>query len=151
MSYGSTLKLDSFIHHTAPVNTNPSSFGYKLYNLRLNSNISKKDIMILLNISKSTISRYEAGQTYPSVKEINILANYMDVDPEKLYDDYIYLIIHFKDDVKALRKELNLSRSQFAKLLNIHAANTIREWELGKHLPNTSIIKKILQLKKSPR
>lgn len=151
VSYGSTLKSDSFIHHTALVNTNPNSFGYKLYNLRVNNNISKKDIMNLLNVSKSTISRYEAGQTYPSVEEINILANYMNVDPQKLYDDYIHLIINFKDEVKALRKELNLSRSQFAKLLNIHAANTIREWELGKHLPNTSIIKKILQLKKSPR
>lgn len=144
------MKYDTLTTHVAHINSDTTSFGYKLHTLRSEKLISKKDIMTLLNVSKSTVSRYEAGQTYPSIEEINILAKYMNIDPERLYDDYIYLVIHFKDEVKALREQLSLSRSQFAKLLNIHAANTIREWEIGKHLPNTSIIKKILQLKKSP-
>lgn len=53
------------------------------------------------------------------------------------------------DQIQAIRKQMNLSQSVFAKLLNV-SSSSIRQWEQGKRRPSGSTKILLELLEKSP-
>ena len=53
------------------------------------------------------------------------------------------------DQIQAIRKQMNLSQSVFAKLLNV-SSSSIRQWEQGKRRPTGSTKVLLELLEKSP-
>ncbi|MES9901787.1 MAG: helix-turn-helix domain-containing protein [Sedimenticola sp.] len=53
------------------------------------------------------------------------------------------------EEIQAIRKQMNLSQSVFAKLLNV-SSSSIRQWEQGKRKPTGSTKVLLELLEKSP-
>ena len=54
------------------------------------------------------------------------------------------------EEIRALRKELALSGSEFAKLLGV-GENTVRRWELGDRHPRWEMMKRMNELRDEHR
>ncbi|OQY58255.1 MAG: transcriptional regulator [Desulfobacteraceae bacterium 4572_88] len=54
-----------------------------------------------------------------------------------------------QDQVKAIRKRMNLSQTVFAKMLNV-SLSSVRQWEQGKRKPTGSTIVLLELLEKKP-
>lgn len=100
-------------------------------------------------MATNTFGRYEKGETYPTIETLEILASELNVSLDELYDEYISFMINLPNEVIFIRKELNLSVKNLAKLLGVNNARTVRDWQNGIRIPNTSILKKLIELKKA--
>ena len=56
-----------------------SAFKSRLKELRLEKNISQKQLGDLLNVSKMAISHWEKGNSEPSISQLIILSNFFEV------------------------------------------------------------------------
>lgn len=72
-------------------------FGDKLKKLRKEKKLSQEDLGLILNVSKMTISNWEANSTEPSLENINELAKYFDVTPN-------YLLGFAQEDLERIEK-----------------------------------------------
>ena len=61
-----------------------NTFKDKLKELRLERNISQKELGDFLNMSKMAISHWESGHSEPSIAQLIILSNYFDVSVDYL-------------------------------------------------------------------
>ncbi len=59
-------------------------FGDKLYELRKKKRISQREIAHVLNVSPSTVTRWEKGEVIPRDDKLNSLAKLLEVPPEYL-------------------------------------------------------------------
>lgn len=66
------------------------AFGEKLRYLREYQKIDQKDIAMQLGISQSTYSRYELGQTPPSIDMLKKMATFFNVSIDYLLENYNY-------------------------------------------------------------
>ncbi len=56
----------------------------RLQELRLNKNISKRELSLFLNLEQSTYGKYELGQRQPSLDTLLKLASYFEVSTDYL-------------------------------------------------------------------
>lgn len=115
----------------------------KLKSLRENSELTQRQIALKLNVSKSTYNRWETGETFIPLKHLNTLCNFYDLSMDyvlNLSKDKNYPKVKTEIDKKiigkrilCLRKKLNLSQNDLAKLLNT-SHSTISAYENGKTL-----------------
>lgn len=66
------------------------AFGDKLKYLREYQHIDQKEMATKLGISQSTYSRYELGQTAPSIDNLKKIANFFNVPIDYLLENYNY-------------------------------------------------------------
>ncbi len=66
------------------------AFGEKLKYLREYQHIDQKEMAAKLGISQSTYSRYELGQTAPSIDSLKKIANFFNVPIDYLLENYNY-------------------------------------------------------------
>lgn len=114
--------------------------------LRKEKNLSKKALGESLGVRSKMITYYENGISYPSIKSIDRLAGLLDVDSEDLYDEVIRFSINIKDEMQILRNKMSFD--EIATAINSNH-RTIRDWHSGKHVPNTNMIRKLIELKES--
>ncbi|MDR0830540.1 MAG: helix-turn-helix transcriptional regulator [Prevotellaceae bacterium] len=62
-------------------------FGKKLAELRKQKGISQDDLATDLNVSQSSISNYEAGNTTPDTETLKKIADYFQVPVSYLFSD----------------------------------------------------------------
>lgn len=96
-------------------------------------------------MGRNTLRRYEQGITYPSLENIKKLADILDTDVTELYDECILFILNLPSNIKHIKKQYNLTSIELAKQIGINNPRTISDWINNKHIPNTSIIKKLMQ------
>ena len=59
-------------------------FGEKLKELRLENNLSQKDLAIKIGVGKSIISSWELGQNQPTLPSMIAIADFFDVSIDYL-------------------------------------------------------------------
>ncbi len=61
-------------------------FGERLKELRIQKNLSQKQLASILNVHKATISLYESGSRYPSYNILKATARYFHVSTDYLLE-----------------------------------------------------------------
>lgn len=102
-----------------------------------------------INVATNTFGRYERGETYPTIKTLEMLSCELAVSLDELHDEYTSFMSNLPNEVIFIRKELNLSAKNLGLLLGVNNARTVRDWQNGIRVPNTSILKKLIELKKA--
>lgn len=126
--------------------------GYRIANLRIDHNISQKDMARILNLSFNTYRRIE-DQVYPiTLEKLNLISNMFDVSLDYLLGltknykvfkkisneiDYSYL----RFSLKYQRRMKKVNQQEVAKLFKV-SISTIRNYEkFAKNLSVTYLIK----------
>lgn len=90
-----------------------SKFFNVLKELRLKHNLTQSELANKLNLSRSTIGMYESGEREPSFATLKTVANFFNVDMNKLLGSKAYT-----DDTPALSNSINhLEQKQTVPLL----------------------------------
>ena len=67
-------------------NFNAIEFGEKLKKLRKEKGLSQENIAYRLNLSKTTISRFESGELLPNVEQLHIICDELGIYESDLFD-----------------------------------------------------------------
>ena len=63
-------------------------FHNKLYNLRKQKGLSQEELANRLNVSRQTISKWEAGQTTPELEKLRNLAKLFNISVDAEAEEY---------------------------------------------------------------
>lgn len=80
----------------------PTKFAATLLAFRTSRNLSQKEVASALNVTNNKISKWELGNSLPSLEEFLSIANFFVVDPDELY---FSLIDSFKSPEVEIVKE----------------------------------------------
>jgi len=115
----------------------------RLKKLRINKGLTQEEISSVLNIERSTYSRFENGKATITMEELNILSNYYNVSLDylcKLSDNIDKPIKKIGldkkiigENLKKLRKEKRLYQGTIAQMIGT-GDSLISEYESGKRL-----------------
>ena len=133
-----------FKYSTLNNNLDSDTFAYKLSNIRQSKKITKKQLGESIGVKPRMITMYEAGLSYPKIESISLMANILEVEPDALYDEVIWFQLNIKNEMQILRNKMSFSEIA-TKIDSNH--RTVRDWHKGKHLPNATIVKNLIQLK----
>jgi len=87
----------------------------------------------LVGLSRYAIMDYENGVTEPSLEDLNKMAVALNIEADKLYDDYYrFLDYPFSVKIKEIRKEHNLLQRELGAMLGLNR-RTIERWESGRN------------------
>lgn len=120
------------IHSVPKINKN-STLGQQIKHYRRYKNIKQTDLSIKLGFERSALHNLE---NYPTkLVNVNLIKGIIEElgikDKLKINDDYItFLLDNPCDKITAIRNELNLTRQQFADMLDVNITS-VRRWELG--------------------
>ena len=91
--------------------------GEKIKTCRMESGLSQEDLAEKLDTSRQTISSWENGKTYPSIKQITILSNLFNVSIEVLIKEDVEIMRESLDaDEKAKKRAKNKDREVLNRL-----------------------------------
>lgn len=80
-------------------------FGKKLKELRINANLTQKELAEKIHISDKVISKLENGKSNPSIDNIATVSEFFNVDIDYLVDDYeVHRQVQSKIDKKRIKK-----------------------------------------------
>lgn len=68
-----------------PANT----ISENLIRLRKLNNLTQKELSLIIGISKSSISKYERGELFPTKEQSIKLASYFNINSKYFYDPYL--------------------------------------------------------------
>ncbi|RKJ51439.1 XRE family transcriptional regulator [Butyricicoccus sp. 1XD8-22] len=84
------------------------TFGDKLKQLRVNSNLTQKQLGKLLDLAESTIGMYERNEREPDYKTLLKIADYFDVSLDSLFGRTKYTNIDMLNKLRIIESELKL-------------------------------------------
>ena len=129
-------------------------FGQNLRLLRKKKKETLESLAEILKISKSAISDYETGKTYPTLIVSELIANYLGVNIDILQNSNISELTDLQIDELIKNKKPNFSTNQ----QNSFQENTIKQLEfhnklLGQQIEGLSIqlqlVKQIVESKEA--
>lgn len=94
----------------------------KIMNLRKMKGLSQEDFGNQLNVSRQAVSKWESGQSQPSIDNINEIANFFNVSYEYLLDDSINDINDVKEKIITSKSKIKTVLKFFLILLIIYLA-----------------------------
>lgn len=80
-------------------------FSKKLKEIRRNKNLTQEELARIINVSRSLVARWEYGDVYPSVNNLELLAEKLNVNIDELIDS---------------EEKMNVIKSQEKKIININ-------------------------------
>jgi len=99
---------------------------------RTKRDISSNMLAAMVGLSRYAIMYYENNQTEPLLEDLKKIAVALDIEADKLYDDYYrFLDYPYGERIKEIRKEHGLFQHQLAKMLGSDR-RTIERWEHGR-------------------
>ncbi|MCL1863773.1 MAG: helix-turn-helix domain-containing protein [Defluviitaleaceae bacterium] len=106
--------------------------GERIRFYRNKKDIYGHDLADLVGLSRHAIMDYENGRTEPVLEDLRKIAIALNVDVDKLYDDY-YKFLDYPccQKIKELRKERGLYQRELAAMLGSDR-RTIERWENGR-------------------
>ena len=116
-----------------PDATDLKTVGDKLKWYRLKHDLMQKECASVMQIDRSTYSAYEENvvDAYP-LDKLQMIADYYHIDITKLLDDYNLFLLNDQGwQVRALRQEMHMTRSEFADYCHI-PSDTIKNWEMNR-------------------
>ena len=120
-------------------------FGNRLRELRVSEGITQLQMAVILDTSKSNISKYEAGTVEPGMETINEIARFFEVTTDYLFGMETGGNTMIGGKIADLRKELGLNQEEMAERLNVKQP-TVANWELDRREPDLETVKKIASL-----
>ena len=87
--------------------------------LRKSKGLTQEDLGKILNVQKSTISRYEKGLIFPSPDVLKLMANYFNVSTDYLLDEEVTSLQSESDEKNLLRGFRNLTQDGRYALLQV--------------------------------
>lgn len=120
---------------------NNKEIGKKIKLIRQTKNITREDLAKKLNISYSSIEKYEQGLRGFRVEIINKFAEALGVTINTLLKDEN---ISLGENIKKLRKNKGLTQDKLSEITQISIAS-IQRYESGKRQPNIKTINKFAQ------
>jgi len=108
-----------------------ASVGEKIRFYRVKRDIHGYMLAEMIGLSRHAIIYYENNQTEPLLEDLKKIATALDVEADKLYDDYYrFLDYPCGEKIKEIREERGLYQHQLAKVLGADR-RTIERWERG--------------------
>lgn len=87
----------------------------------------------LVGISRYAIMYYENNQTEPPLDYLKRMANALDIEVDKLYDDYYsFLDCPYSEKIRQIRKDHNLLQRELGEILGV-TRRAVERWEHGKN------------------
>ena len=120
-------------------------FGNRLRELRVSEGITQLQMAVILDTSKSNISKYEAGTVEPGMDTINTIARFFKVTTDYLFGLETGGNTMIGGKIAELRKELELSQEEMAKKIGI-SRSALSLYEIDRREPDLETVKKIASL-----
>lgn len=116
-------------------------FSENLKRIRKSKKLSQKEFGELINKTLLTVSRYENGKITPPLRVIKEIAEKLDISFNELagINDTKKDIPLINQIIKDKRKELRLTQSDFAKLIN-KSKVTVARYDTGDIIPENTLI-----------
>lgn len=118
------------------------TLGERLKQLRLNKNISQKDLAKHFNIARSTLSQYESNQREPSLQMLLKISDYFNVSVDELLKDHCtndegLHVSTIKQIVMEGTKEIEVDRIDCATLdiVRFNIENQLKLKNIGNNNP----------------
>jgi len=109
-----------------------ASVSEKIRFYRTKRDISSNMLAAMVGLSRYAIMYYENNQTEPLLEDLKKIAVALDIEADKLYDDYYrFLDYPYSERIKEIRNEHGLFQYQLAKMLGADR-RTIERWEHGR-------------------
>lgn len=91
-------------------------FCSRLARLRLNKNVSARDMSLSLGLSESYINKIENGKTLPSMNTFFDICDYLDISPR----DFFNMGEPFPSDIALAVEEMrHMNRDQISRIIGI--------------------------------
>jgi transcriptional regulator with XRE-family HTH domain len=99
---------------------------------RMKRDMSGNTLAELVGLSRHAIMDYENGVTAPSLEDVKAIAAVLDIEADKLYDEYYrFLDYPYAERVKEIRTEHNLLQRELGEMLGV-GRRTVERWENSK-------------------
>lgn len=99
-----------------PANT----IAENLIRLRKLNNLTQKELSLTIGISKSSISKYERGELFPTKEQSIKLASYFNINSKYFYDPYLESMDNFHQYLSTvLNKNIHINKDKLCKSLDI--------------------------------
>ena len=96
------------------------NFNEKLVNLRKSKGLSQEELGMELDVSRQTISKWEAGQSYPDFQRLVMLSDYFNMTLDELVKDIDVEEVRNKnmtdEKVSSIYTDLEKGKYYFSKL-----------------------------------
>ena len=125
------------------------NYGIILKELRLDNNLTQKDVANILNIARQTYNHYEVQESIIPVKYLNVLANYYQVSIDYILGLTSTLVpsnnleqidfILSGNRLKEWRKDEKLTQTKLAEVLNTFHTVVV-DYEKGRNLIATPFL-----------
>ena len=125
------------------------NYGIILKKLRLDNNLTQKDVANILNIARQTYNHYEIQESIIPVKYLNVLANYYQVSIDYILGLTSTLVpsnnleqidfILSGNRLKEWRKDEKLTQTKLAEVLNTFHTVVV-DYEKGRNLIATPFL-----------
>ncbi len=131
---------------------NPESCTHvsdKLRYFRYQNNLFQSDVAEYVGMDRATYSSYEeSGRDYYPTPNMQKIAELFGVPVTELLDDYnLFLFNGQGQQVKKIRKSLQLTQAEFAQRLGVQTA-MVKRWEQGKVRMFKGIWEKLIKIDK---
>ena len=131
-------------------------FSDKLQMLRKQADLTQDELALKIGVSRQAISKWESGNAYPDLKNIQTLCAYFSVSAEELlnpkYDELTTSINYICFDegvlgsnIKRIRLARGITQEAFAEQMKV-SRQSVSKWENGSVIPKTEILLLMLEL-----
>lgn len=120
-------------------------FGNRLRDLRVSEGITQLQMAVILDTSKSNISKYEAGTVEPGMEKINEIARFFKVTTDYLFGMETGGNTMIGGKIAELRKEHGLNQKELAKKIEV-SRSALSLYEIDRREPDLETVKKIASL-----
>lgn len=100
----------------------------------------------LIGLSRYAIIYYENNQSSPSLEDLKKIANALNIEEDKLFDDYYrFLNYPYTELINKIRNKNNLLQRELGKILGV-SQRTIGRWEQGENTLSREMWEKLKNL-----
>ena len=129
-----TIVIKTHTRRTVPPINKNSSLGQQIKHYRRLADIKQTDLGLKLGYSRDALNHLENGKM--KLVDINLIKGIikeLDIEDKiNINDDYIaFLLDNPCKKIFNLRQKMNLTRQQFADMLNV-SMTSVKRWESGK-------------------
>jgi transcriptional regulator with XRE-family HTH domain len=123
-----------------------ATVGEKIRFYRMKRNMIGDTLAELVGLSRHAIIYYENNQTEPLLEDLKKIAVALDIDVDKLYDDYYrFLDYPYTKRIKQLRTEHGLLQRELGTMLGV-TRRAVERWEHGKNKVTRDVWEKLIAL-----
>ncbi|WP_271812975.1 helix-turn-helix domain-containing protein [Clostridium beijerinckii] len=120
-----------------------NTIAENLIRLRKLNNLTQKELSLIIGISKSSISKYERGELFPTKEQSMKLASYFNINSKYFFDLYLEFIDNFPQYLSTLlNKNIHINKNKLCKSFGI-SKRTLYRYCYQNNVPTRSVFEKM--------